>query len=122
MAKHSWIDREAGPVVRAYTMTRGRVRPATGTLDMVAFVMINQEEQRRPANLQPEQRAILELVRAPLTVVEIASNLDLALGVVRVLLGDLHKENLITMYEPPIATQPASENILQAVIDALRAI
>jgi len=35
----SWLDREAGPVVRPYAVTQGRVAPTGGEIDMMAFVV-----------------------------------------------------------------------------------
>src|SRR5690606_21986425 len=85
---HDWLDEEAGPVVRPYTMTGGRVRPVTGGFDLVAFVVsTDQEIGEDPPNLQPEHRTIIEIARKPISVAELAAELDLAVGVVRVLLG-----------------------------------
>src|SRR5262245_24917073 len=92
---HDWLDREAGPVVRPYAMTGGRVRPVSGGFDLVAFVVAVPFDGPLPVHLQPEHRAILGITRDPLSVAEIAAHLDLALGVVRVLLGDLLAERLI---------------------------
>jgi hypothetical protein len=49
----------------------------------------------------------------------VASRLDLPLGVVRVLLGDLLHRGLISMYEPPQGRLPG-DGVLRAVIDGLR--
>jgi hypothetical protein len=53
---------------------------------------------------------------------EIAARLDLPVGVVRVLIGDLLQENLVSTFESDTAINPPDENILQAVIDGLRAL
>jgi hypothetical protein len=119
--EHDWLDIEAGPVVRAYAMTGGRVRPAAGGFDLVAFVVAVPFDGPLPVTLQPEHRAILGITRHPISVAEIAAHLDLALGVVRVLLGDLLAERLIAMHEPDTAGLP-DENILKAVVNGLRAL
>jgi hypothetical protein len=119
--EHDWLDGDAGPVVRPYAMTGGRVRPAAGGFDLVAFVVARPYDGPLPVYLQPEHRAILDLARGPLSVAEIAAHLDLALGVVRVLLGDLLAERLIAMHEPDTAGLP-DENILKAVVNGLRAL
>ena len=118
--RHDWLDREAGPVVRPYAMTGGRVRPTTG-IDLMAFVVARPYDGPLPPLLQPEHRAILDVTRQPLPVAEIAAHLDLALGVVRVLLGDLLAEGLIALHEPATAGLP-DENILKAVVNGLRAL
>jgi hypothetical protein len=118
---HDWLDRDAGPVVRPYAMTGGRVRPVTGGFDLVAFVVARPYHGPLPVQLQPEHRAILDITGRPVSVAEIAAHLDLAVGVVRVLLGDLLAERLIAMHEPDAAGLP-DENILKAVVNGLRAL
>ncbi|HEU5108556.1 MAG TPA: DUF742 domain-containing protein [Micromonosporaceae bacterium] len=119
---HDWLDREAGPVVRPYAMTGGRVPPVAGGFDLVAFVVARPYDGPLPVHLQPEHRAILDATRHPMSVAEIAAHLDLALGVVRVLLGDLLAERLIAMHEPDDTAGLPDENILKAVVNGLRAL
>jgi hypothetical protein len=119
---HNWLDGDAGPVVRPYTMTQGRVRPVTGGFDLVAFVVATAPGVPLAPRLQPEHRAIIAASWEPVSVAELASRLDLAVGVVRVLLGDLLSAGLISMYEPPAVSQPHDENVLKAVVNGLRAL
>jgi len=44
---------------------------------------------------------VLQLARAPTTVADIASDVDLALGVVRIILADLRELGLVTIVNPP---------------------
>jgi hypothetical protein len=120
-ADHAWFDGDAGPVVRPYALTGGRGRPAT-TLDLVAHVVRAEVTQERTAYLPPEHLRILDLTREPMSVAEVASRLNLALGVVRVMLGDLLAEGLVTVSEPPAAGQAADAPTLEAVINGLRAL
>jgi hypothetical protein len=120
---YTWADRDAGPVVRPYAMTGGRVVPASDKFDVVAMVVANRAAFVDVGyGLQPEHRAILAWCREPLAVAELASHLDLALGVVRVLLGDLLGQGLIELYEPQSAGGLPSESVLKAVINGLRAL
>ncbi len=120
---HDWLDEEAGPVVRPYTVTGGRVRPAVGGFDLVAFVVAGAPQGAGgPALRQPEQRRIIELAQEPISVADLAADLDLALGVLRVLLGDLLAAGLIAMYEPPASPHYPDDNILKAVVNGLRAL
>jgi hypothetical protein len=121
MAEDSWMDSEAGPMVRPYTMTGGRVRP-TSHLDVVTYVRTNVGSHVHTPHLQPEHRAILAAARQPITVSELAAHLDLALGVTRILLGDLVEQDLISTYEPPGASGMPSEHILKAVLNGLEAL
>jgi len=113
-----WLDEDAGPVVRPYTITGGRVDPAG--FDLIAHVVATVED---PAEGQtPEQRAILAAAVRPCAVVEVAAIVDLPLGVVRVLLADLHAEGMIERYDPPSTPDGPTEQLLQAVIHGLRTI
>jgi hypothetical protein len=116
-----WMDSDAGPMVRPYAMTRGRVRPAA-SLDLVAYVVTNVGAHARAPHLQPEHRSILTAARQPITVSELAAHLDLALGVTRILLGDLMEQDLVSTYEPSAVGMQPSERILKAVLNGLEAL
>ena len=119
---HDWLDHEAGPVVRPYAMTQGRVAPSGDDFDLVAFVVSTVADPPPGLSLQPEHHAIVAASWEPISVVELASELDLSIGVVRVLLGDLRSAGLISLYEPPAATQPHDIDVLKAVVNGLRAL
>jgi hypothetical protein len=121
-AQQHWLDGEAGPVVRPYAVTQGRV-PASGAgYDLVAFVVATLPSMPTAPHLQPEHHAIVAAAWEPVSVAELASRLDLAVGVIRVLLGDLRSAGLISLYEPPAASQPHDVNVLKAVVNGLRAL
>ena len=119
---HDWLDHDAGPVVRPYAVTGGRVAPTGGEIDLVAFVVASESEAPRGGRLHPEHHAIVAAAWEPISVVELASSLDLSIGVVRVLLGDLRSAGLISMYEPPAASKPHDVDVLKAVVNGLRAL
>jgi hypothetical protein len=120
---HDWLDRDAGPVVRPYAMTQGRVAPKDNGFDLVAFVVATLPNRRNtPMQLQPEHQAIIGAAWEPVTVVELAAKLDLSIGVVRVFLGDLRHAGLISLYEPPAAFKPHNIDVLKAVVNGLRAL
>ena len=121
-APHDWLDRDAGPVVRPYTLTQGRVAPAVTEFDLVAFVVATMPDAPPPPHLLPEHHAIIAASWEPMSVVELASKLDLSIGVVRVLLGDLRSAGLISLYEPPTASQGHDLDVLKAVVNGLRAL
>ena len=118
----AWYDDDAGPVVRPYTMTRGRTQPIRGKFDLISLVVARQPMPPTNAQLSPEQRAILEHCRRPLSVAEVAAELDLPLGTVRVLLGDLLEAALIETHEPLALGGGPSEELLEAVLAGLRAL
>ena len=57
---HDWLDRDAGPVVRPYAMIQGRVAPAGGELDLVAFVVATMPELPPP----PQTKGFVEAAAA----------------------------------------------------------
>jgi DNA-directed RNA polymerase specialized sigma24 family protein len=119
---HDWLDEDAGPVVRPYTMTGGRARPITGGLSLLTYVEALYAPEADLLHLQPEHRTILQMTRRALSVAEVAARLDLPVGVVRVLIGDLLQASLVSTFDSDSTVNPPDENILQAVIDGLRAL
>ncbi|MFB4312528.1 DUF742 domain-containing protein [Actinomadura sp. 21ATH] len=128
-----WYDDAAGPVVRPYALTGGRTQYDSDVLDLVALIVAEPaadgdggagSAHAGPDGWarEPEHEMILELCRTPLSVVEIASELELALGVVRVLLGDLLDHSLVSVRRPAPVAQFPSERVLKEVIDGIRAL
>lgn len=127
----AWFDDAAGPVVRPYALTGGRTHYEGVEFDLVALIEAveapgaadaNPAIPASPWSPEPEHDMILELCRTPLSVVEIASDLELPLGVVRVLLGDLLDRSLIQVRRPAPVAQFPSERVLKEVIDGIRAL
>jgi hypothetical protein len=123
-AGDSW-RRQSGPVVRPYAVTGGRTEPSEGeVLDLLTLVVA----ARRSAAagdlrwLTPEHRRILGLCEQQVTVADLAADTALPLGVVRVLVADLIRHGAII----PVRQQPASEragnNVLQEILNGLRAL
>jgi hypothetical protein len=116
-----WLDDDAGPVVRPYTLTGGRVRPSPG-LNLVAYVVATGAEPDATRYLTPEHRRILDVAATPTSVAEVASRLNLALSVVRIMLSDLIEEGLISVHSPPDTADETDTATLEAVIHVLRAL
>lgn len=127
-----WFDDAAGPVVRPYAMTRGRTRSAAeDRLDLIALVIAEDSLADHPGGahaladqtLSPEHLDIAELARrAPQSIAELAAELDLPVGVVRVLVGDLIDAGHVRVTRPVPPAELPDEGILRDVIDGLRAL
>ena len=118
-----WLDAEAGPVVRPYALTQGRTRHAGEAFDLVATVTTTGGRVANPGALAPEHISVLQLARVPTTVVDIASDVDLPLGVVRILLADLRELGLVAIQAPvPAQTRQIDRNTLREVLHGLRAL
>ncbi|MGW3897231.1 DUF742 domain-containing protein [Micromonospora profundi] len=74
------------------------------------------------APLFPEQARIVELCHHPVSVAEVAAELDLPLGTVRVLLGDLLAAGLVETHEPPTLSELPSQELLESILVGLRAL
>jgi len=116
-----WLDAEAGPVVRPYTLTQGRTRHSGEAFDLIATVTATHRRVADPAALSPEHISVLQLARMPTTVVDIASDIDLPLGVVRILLADLREFGLVAI-RAPVPTKPRQidRDTLREVLHGLR--
>ena len=120
--KDEWLDRDAGPVVRPYAMTRGRTGPAAGTsLGMIDVVAAAGVQPPAGVRMSPEHHRMLDLCREPMTVVDLASDIDLPVGVVRVLLSDLSQHGMIRILATPRGPV-TNERLLRDVLDGLHAL
>ncbi|MEU9857830.1 DUF742 domain-containing protein [Streptomyces sp. NPDC047974] len=123
---HHWYDDEAGPVVRPYAMTRGRTSAAgRHRLDLIALVVPEPaaDDPGRDQSLSPEHVEIVERCsEQPQSIAELAAGLDLPVGVVRVLVGDLVDEELVHVTRPVPPAQLPDVSILREVINGLRAL
>ncbi|GAA1618703.1 DUF742 domain-containing protein [Nonomuraea maheshkhaliensis] len=122
--EHEWVDEEAGPVVRPYAVARGRTRSAASSeVDLLATVVSTGLPAPSKAELSTQHRRLLGLVSGQnRPVVEVASDLGLPVGVVRVLLGDLVEHSLVTIRPPRDKAATPSESLLREVINGLRAL
>jgi hypothetical protein len=115
-----WLDAEAGPVVRPYALTQGRTRHAGESFDLVATVMATHALIADLSSLAPEHVSVLQLARAPTTVADIASDVDLPLGVVRILLADLRELGLVAIHTPVAMAERIDKHTLREVLNGLR--
>jgi hypothetical protein len=118
----SWLEGGAGPVVRPYAMTHGRTQPSHGTFDLITIIVAMHLSAPSDGSFRPEHAAIIQVCQRPTSVAEIASYLDLPVGTVRVVLGDLLAKGLIRVRPPAPAANLPSEHVFKAVLDGLRAL
>jgi Protein of unknown function (DUF742) len=97
-AEDRWLDRDAGPIVRPYALIGGRTRPSGETF---------------------EHLTLLRLCRRPTPVADLAADLELPLGVVRILLSDVRERRLITVAHP-VPKRLTDPQLLREVADGLR--
>jgi hypothetical protein len=112
-------------VVRPYAVTGGRTEPADGELlDLVAVLVAtgqsaDEDDRRQRA---PEHRRILELCRNQATVADLAADLELPVGVVRVLLADLIAQGAVAVVPKRPASERTGNDVLREILNGLRAL
>jgi hypothetical protein len=111
--------RGASPVVRPYALVRGRTKPTGESLDVISMAYALRMSVPDPADLEPEHVALLRRCAVPMSVADLASMLDLPLGVIRVLLSDLRDRKLIRVHRPR-PEQLTDIRLLRKVADGLR--
>jgi Protein of unknown function (DUF742) len=117
-----WFDREAGPVVRPYALTRGRTLPSGGaSFGLIDVVVATNERPSVNFRPGPEHRRILGMCRRPTPIVDLTSEIDLPLGVVRVLLGDLTSEGMLRVLSSQ-RQQVTDQRLLRMVLDGLESL
>jgi len=121
--KDRWYDRDAGPVVRPYAVTKGRTMPASDSFVGLIDMVIAQDRPLLPAEarLNSEHRRLLAMCRHPGTVVDLASDAGLPVGVVRVLLSDLAAWGAVRVVQSPRG-RVIDERLLKDVLDGLQAL
>ncbi|MFF5213210.1 DUF742 domain-containing protein [Streptosporangium sp. NPDC000396] len=122
MSDVEWVDEEAGPVVRPYALTGGRTKASSAAFDLLSMVVATGAAISASSHLGSEHRRLLGLMKRTRPIVEIASDLGLPIGVIKVLLGDLLDQGLILVRSPLPAATPPAENLLREVISGLRAL
>jgi hypothetical protein len=109
----------AGPL-RPYLLTSGRVAD-DDSLEIEAQVVTTERGWAALEQLSFEHRDIVALCVQPMSVAEVAAELRLHIGVVRVLVGDLSAPGYLAVLRPPAGLVRDAETI-KRVIRGLEAI
>ncbi|NKQ56740.1 DUF742 domain-containing protein [Amycolatopsis sp. K13G38] len=117
----SWSVEDPGPLVRPFAVTRGRAGKNVHDLDIITLVVAVRPETEA-MTLDREYGAILRMCqRRPLSIAEIAAQLNLLVAAVKVLVSDLiDSGHLIFRSPPPPAEGRPDMQLLQAVLDGVR--
>jgi hypothetical protein len=106
-------------------VTGGRTEPADGeVLDLVAVVVATGQSAEADDRMQrtPEHRRILALCARQVTVADLAADLGLPVGVVRVLLADLIAQGAVAVVPKRPASERTGNDVLQEILNGLRAL
>lgn len=113
-------DREASGL-RPYLLTGGRVSSTDIDLEIEAQMATTALGRSAAAHLAFERRDIVVLCVRPTAVAEIAAQLNLHLGVARVIVGDLVGEGYLAARRPEVGLE-RNVPIIERVIRGLQAI
>jgi hypothetical protein len=105
--------------VRPYALTRGRTKPTGDVADVVSMVYALRRATPDPSELEPEHLAVLRQCGEARSVADLASALDLPLGVIRILVSDLRDRGLVRV-DRPRPERLADIRLLREVADGLR--
>ena len=114
--RHDGSVEADGVLIRPFMVTGGRTRPLHDGLKLETMVYAQPAALSAP--LQFEQRRAIELAQEPISVAELASQMDLPIGVARVLIADLFTGNYVELREPrelPVQTIERIRDLVRAL-------
>lgn len=113
-------DPEVGSMVRPYTKTGGRTR-SDNDLAIETLVSTSRRGKAPGAASLAEHRTICGLCQETRSVAEVAAHLQLPLGVVKVLLGDMVGMGLVLIHQnDTVVGERPSIELMERVLSGLR--
>lgn len=107
-----------GSLIRPYLVTGGRTRTAGEDLALETLVATTGQGAARAARRRFEHRHILTACSDPLSIAEVAAELEVPAGVARVLVGDLVSDGMLRV----VAATDPNEQVIRRLIDGVRAL
>ena len=104
--------------VRQFALTGGRA-PGDSELAIECTVVATPRAASFD-DLAPEQQAIVDLARVPLSVAEIGAYRGLHIGIVRVLVGDLVRESYLEIVSQSLDPGGPDLSLLDRLIEGIR--
>jgi hypothetical protein len=114
------FEADPGPFLRPYAMTEGRTEPTGHDLAIEDLIGAAAVAADPPAWLSFEHRSIALACHEPMSVAELASRVDLPLGVTRVLVGDLAEQGVVTVHRAPSHAGGPNVALLEQVLHGLQ--
>lgn len=109
--------RETGRLIRPYAMTGGRTLAET-EISLEAQIQATTRASQHLGAYRWEAAKVVELVQAPMALIEIAARLQIPIGVARVLVADLVNDGAVMLHIPEKSQSFAS--LLERVLDGVR--
>lgn len=109
-----WLDNEAGPLLRPYSLTNGRTEPSE---PLSLQSLVRSTGRFSPDRIEPVHAKMLNLCRHATSVAEVAAHLRQPAVVTKVLLSDLIDWGALTTHAP--ADVPKRDQ-LEALLNGLQ--
>ncbi|HEY0700434.1 MAG TPA: DUF742 domain-containing protein [Micromonospora sp.] len=113
----TWLDDDAGRLVRPYTVSNGRTRPSTH-MELLSWVVATGKRPR--GHLEPDHARALNLCGGPTTVAEVAAHLKLPAAITKVVLSDRVDCGAVSTRAPSPESDPNDPSVLEAILNGLR--
>jgi hypothetical protein len=107
-----------GRLVPPYIVTGGRTRSSGDDLALETLVTTTPEGIARAERHVFEERRILMSCRDPMSIAEVAAELEVPAGVARVLIGDLVADGMLRISAPT----DTNEQLIRRLIDGVRSL
>jgi hypothetical protein len=104
--------------IRPYALTGGRTRTRHHLL-VETLISVPEFDPVLADSLMPESRLLYSRARQRMSVAELSADLDLPLGVIRVLISDLAMQNAVYIHPTAFAYQN-SPQVLERILDGLK--
>jgi hypothetical protein len=104
--------------VRPYALTGGRTRTRHHLL-VETLISVPEFDPVLAESLMPESRLLYTRACQRLSIAELSANLDLPLGVIRVLISDLAARNAVFVHPTAFAYQN-NPQVLERILDGLK--
>ena len=108
-------------LVRPYVVTGGRTAATGPKLALDAIVRALTDGDELDLTAGPEPRRIVALCSVPVSVAELAARMELPIGVMRVLVGDLDALGAIDVVVAP-AEVATDTRLLERLLDGIRSL
>ena len=107
-------------LIRPYAITGGRTSADGSTLGLETQIQASTRASAHLGAYRWEAARLVELVRTPMALVEVAARLEIPVGVARVLVADLVTDGAVIVHEP--ARTGSFTSLLEKVLDGVRAL
>jgi hypothetical protein len=111
-----------GSLIRPYTVTRGRTEPRIDIA--IEAVLVTTERGRREARFAGrDKRIVADLCDHQVqSLAEIAAHTNIPIGVAKVIVADMVSDQLLTLHTTERGSYAEQMNLLERLLDGLRAL